>query len=382
MIQLSSIAFYVNDKISSSNITLKEYVTTDCIMQNKRGREIATNLPPLSCSLIHYKPRDILIANIRPYLKKIWFADMEGGASSDVLVFRAKEGHSPEFLYAALLQDTFFDYVMQGTKGSKMPRGDKEQIMRFEMPTLFVSEESIGKFILDINRKIHLNEQINQNLEALAKQLYDYWFVQFDFPNEEGKPYKSSGGKMVWNEKLKREIPEGWDACKIKDYLRIFTGKKDVSKAIPGDYKFFSCAPEPITSNEYIYDGAAVLVSGNGSYTGRVSYYKGKFDLYQRTYACVPIKDEDTVSFFFYTLRYLFQPVFSGGKHGSSIPYIVLGDLADFTFAYNRQIVKLFVNIVKTMFDLQFMGKEDDEQLTKQRNELLPLLMNGQITIE
>lgn len=226
------------------------------------------------------------------------------------------------------------------------------------------------------------NISINQNLEALAKQLYDYWFVQFDFPNENGRPYKSSGGKMVWNEKLKREIPEGWDACKIKDYLRIFTGKKDVSKAIPGDYKFFSCAPEPITSNEYIYDGPAVLVSGNGSYTGRVSYYKGKFDLYQRTYACVPIKDEDTVSFFFYTLRYLFQPVFSGGKHGSSIPYIVLDDLADFTFAYNRQIVILFENIIKPMFDLQFMGKEENEQLTKQRNELLPLLMNGQITIE
>ena len=243
-------------------------------------------------------------------------------------------------------------------------------------------QERIGEIFSAIDKKISINHAINQNLEALAKQLYDYWFVQFDFPNEEGKPYKSSGGKMVWNEKLKREIPEGWDACKIKDYLRIFTGKKDVSKAIPGDYKFFSCAPEPITSNEYIYDGAAVLVSGNGSYTGRVSYYKGKFDLYQRTYACVPIKDEDTVSFFFYTLRYLFQPVFSGGKHGSSIPYIVLGDLADFTFAYNRQIVKLFVNIVKTMFDLQFMGKEDDEQLTKQRNELLPLLMNGQITIE
>lgn len=380
--RLSDIATYVKDKISSRDISLEEYVTTDCILQNKWGREIATNLPPQACSLIHYRPGDVLIANIRPYLKKIWYADMEGGASSDVIVFRAKEGHPSEYLYAALLQDAFFDYVMQGTKGSKMPRGDKEQIMRYEMPTLSFSEESIGKFILDINKKIHLNEQINQNLEALAKQLYDYWFVQFDFPNENGRPYKSSGGKMVWNEKLKREIPEGWDACKIKDYLRIFTGKKDVSKAIPGDYKFFSCAPEPITSDEYIYDGAAVLVSGNGSYTGRVSYYKGKFDLYQRTYACVPIKDEDTVSFFFYTLRYLFQPVFSGGKHGSSIPYIVLGDLADFTFAYNRQIVIFFVNIVKTMFDLQFMGKEEDEQLTKQRDELLPLLMNGQVTIE
>lgn len=243
-------------------------------------------------------------------------------------------------------------------------------------------QRSIASVLSILDDKILLNRAINQNLEALAKQLYDYWFVQFDFPNENGRPYKSSGGKMVWNEKLKREIPEEWDACKIKDYLRIFTGKKDVSKAIPGDYKFFSCAPEPITSNEYIYDGPAVLVSGNGSYTGRVSYYKGKFDLYQRTYACVPIKDEDTVSFFFYTLRYLFQPVFSGGKHGSSIPYIVLGDLADFTFAYNRQIVILFENIVKPMFDLQFMGKEENEQLTKQRNELLPLLMNGQITIE
>ena len=247
-----------------------------------------------------------------------------------------------------------------------------------DLPT----QEKIGRILSDIDSKIALNREINQNLEALAKQLYDYWFVQFDFPNEEGKPYKSSGGKMVWNDTLKRNIPVGWNACKIKDFLRIFTGKKDVSKAIPGDYKFFSCAPEPITSNEYIYDGAAVLVSGNGSYTGRVTYYKGKFDLYQRTYACVPIKDEDTVSFFYYTLRYLFQPVFSGGKHGSSIPYIVLGDLADFTFAYNRQTIMLFMDIVKNMFDLQFMGKEEIEQLIKQRDELLPLLMNGQVTIK
>ena len=175
--RLSDIAIYVKDKISSNDISLDEYITTDCVLQNKRGREIATNLPPQSCSLIHYKPGDILIANIRPYLKKIWFADMEGGASSDVLVFRAKEGHSPEYLYAVLLQDTFFDYVMQGTKGSKMPRGDKEQIMRYEMPTLSFSEESIGKFILDINQKIHLNEQINQNLEALITDITDYMFL-------------------------------------------------------------------------------------------------------------------------------------------------------------------------------------------------------------
>mgnify|MGYP001006822060 CR=1 FL=1 len=213
----------------------------------------------------------------------------------------------------------------------------------------------------------------------MAKQLYDYWFVQFDFPDENGKPYKSSGGKMVWNEKLKREIPVHWKVGEVRDFLRIFTGKKDVSKTIPGTYKFFSCAPESITSNEYIYDGAAVLVSGNGSYTGRVSYYKGKFDLYQRTYACVPIKDDDEVVFFYYTLRYLFQPVFTGGKHGSSIPYIVLGDLAHFSFAYNEEEIRKFVQSVSPMFDLQFGCRKED--LTKLRDSLLPLLMNGQVSV-
>ena len=304
--------------------------------------------------------------------------------SQDVAVVRCKEDLLyPGFCYYLLPTKMVKDQLSAGAQQTSIRHTspDKIKACKVFIPSLN-EQKKIAKLLSSLDRKIELNRAINQNLEAMAKQLYDYWFVQFDFPNEEGKPYKSSGGKMVWNEKLKREIPEGWDACKIKDYLRIFTGKKDVSKAIPGDYKFFSCAPEPITSNEYIYDGAAILVSGNGSYTGRVSYYKGKFDLYQRTYACVPIKDEDTVSFFYYTLRYLFQPVFSGGKHGSSIPYIVLGDLADFTFAYNSQIVTLFVNIVNSMFDLQFMGKEEDEQLTKQRDKLLPLLMNGQVTIE
>ena len=248
------------------------------------------------------------------------------------------------------------------------------------LPSIEV-QHTIGNVLSDIDRKIELNKQINDNLEAMAKQLYDYWFVQFDFPNEEGKPYKSSGGTMVWNEMLKREIPKGWKDCKIKDFMRIFTGKKDVSKAVPGNYKFFSCAPEPITSNEYIYDGYAVLVSGNGSYTGRVGFYKGKFDLYQRTYACVLDEEVRNISFFYYTLRYLFQPIYSGGKHGSSIPYIVLGDLADFRFAFNEMVCKKFVDAVKPMFDKQLLRQQEIEELTKQRDELLPLLMNGQATV-
>lgn len=242
-------------------------------------------------------------------------------------------------------------------------------------------QKRIGKLLRTLDSKIELNRAINQNLEAMAKQLYDYWFVQFDFPDENGKPYKSSGGKMVWNEKLKREIPKDWDARAIKDFMRIFTGKKDVSKAIPGEYKFFSCAPNPITSNEYLYDGYAILVSGNGSYTGRVGFYEGKFDLYQRTYACVLDENSHDISFYYCTLKYLFQPIFSGGRHGSSIPYIVLGDLADFNFAYNVKVKELFINTVKSMFDEQLSKQREIEELTKQRDELLPLLMNEQVLV-
>ena len=122
--------------------------------------------------LFYFQPKDILIANIRPYLKKIWFADIEGGCSSDVLVFRAKEGHFPNFLYATLMQDAFYDYVMKGVKGSKMPRGDKEQIMRYKMPTFSSDEEqNIGKIVVDIEKKLQLSRAINDNLEKMAKQL-------------------------------------------------------------------------------------------------------------------------------------------------------------------------------------------------------------------
>ena len=170
--KLADIAEYVTDKISSSDISLAEYVTTDSLLQNRRGRETAQNLPPVTCTLINYRPGDVLVANIRPYLKKVWQADTEGGSSSDVLVFRAKNGHSSKFLYAVLLQDSFFAYAMQGAKGSKMPRGDKGQIMRYELPTFTPKEEeNIGNMMVDIVSKINVNRQINDNLLLLDRSL-------------------------------------------------------------------------------------------------------------------------------------------------------------------------------------------------------------------
>ena len=167
---LANIADYVSEKINSRDITLEQYITTDSLLQDKRGRERAQNLPPVSCNLTHFKKGDVLVANIRPYLKKIWYADTEGGCSSDVLAFRAKERSNSDFLYAILMADSFYSHAMVGAKGSKMPRGDKDQIMRYKLPILS-NVKNIGKMIVDIDSKISLNRAINHNLPTLDRSL-------------------------------------------------------------------------------------------------------------------------------------------------------------------------------------------------------------------
>ena len=398
MTKLSSIADYVTDKISSNDIALREYVTTDCILQNKKGREIATNLPPQSCCLTCYQRGDVLIANIRPYLKKVWFADIDGGASSDVLVFRAKEGHSPSFLYAVLLQDSFFDYVMQGAKGSKMPRGDKEQILRYEMPTLSCSEESIGTFFLNLDQKIRLNEQINQNLEAMAKQLYDYWFVQFDFPNEEGKPYKSSGGEMLWNDKLKRNIPVGWHCGNLFE-IAVFTNGLACQKFRPKDdevplpvikiremHDGISVDTEEVTSNipesVKVYNGD-VLFSWSASLEVMLWAY-GLGGLNQHIFKVTSANDFPKSFYYFQLLDYVdvFKKMAEARK--TTMGHITQDHLQQSTIAIpdNKDIADKFEELISPIFKQIVKLQEEISNLIKQRDELLPLLMNGQITIE
>ena len=400
MTKLSSIADYVTDKISSNDIALREYVTTDCILQNKKGREIATNLPPQSCCLTRYQHGDVLIANIRPYLKKVWFADIDGGASSDVLVFRVKEGHSPSFLYAVLLQDSFFDYVMQGAKGSKMPRGDKEQILRYEMPTLSCSEESIGTFFLNLDKKIRLNEQINQNLEAMAKQLYDYWFVQFDFPNEEGKPYKSSGGEMVWNKKLKREIPKGWNISLIKDIATTYSGGTPQSTNIEyynnGEIAWINSGElnSPIitkttnyitkcgleNSSAKLYPSNSILVAMYGATAGKVSLLT--FEACSNQAVCGIIPTIENMLYYVYFHISSLYSHFITLSTGSARDNISQNTIKNILLPIpTRNILKLFDEKIGSIYQMIVNNYQQIDSLTKQRDELLPLLMNGQVSV-
>ena len=394
---LSDIAEYVTEKVNSDKITLNQYVTTDSLLQNKRGRQTAQNLPPMPCVLTSYSQGDILISNIRPYLKKIWFADSNGGCSTDVLVFRAKKGHSSNFLFALLMQDAFFSYMMQGSKGSKMPRGDKNQIMHYKVPTFSsFEEENIGNIIVNIERKIALNRQINDNLEAMAKQLYDYWFVQFDFPNEEGKPYKSSGGAMVWNEKLKREIPQGWNCGTLLDIAEYTNGLacqkyrptdnnklpvikiKEMHDGLSADTEWVKV---DIPDDVKVFDGD-VLFSWSASLEVMLWAY-GNGGLNQHIFK-VTSKNGYPRSFYFYQLFHyvgVFKQMAEARK--TTMGHITQDHLRQSTIALppNVDIANRLEENLCPIFDEIVKNNQENMALTKQRDELLPLLMNGQASV-
>ena len=129
---LRDICYQVTDRVDYGNANHETYVSTESLMQNKGGRQLASSLPTTG-KITRYKAGDTLISNIRPYFKKIWYAPFEGTCSGDVIVFRANDPSNAPYLHACLRQDSFFDYVMQGAKGTKMPRGDKKQMMEFKV---------------------------------------------------------------------------------------------------------------------------------------------------------------------------------------------------------------------------------------------------------
>ena len=396
--KLSEIAILVEDKISSNSISLGDYVTTDSLLPNKEGKTIATNLPPVACSLTRYQKGDVLVANIRPYLKKVWLADKEGGCSSDVLVFRVREGYKNSFLYAVLLQDRFFDYATRGAKGSKMPRGDKEQIMRYELPVFSPQEqENIGNIVINITEKLQLNRAINHNLEAMAKQLYDYWFVQFDFPDKDGKPYKSSGGKMVYNDKLKREIPEGWECGSLLDIATFTNGlacqkhrPSNIDHSLPiikiremrtGTDNDSERVSSEIPESVKVYNGD-ILFSWSASLEVML-WAGGNGGLNQHIFK-VTSANEFPKSFYFYqVLNYVsvFKQMAEARK--TTMGHITQEHLMQSVIAIpkNKSITALFEDKLEPIFNQIIVKQESIQNLIKLRNELLPLLINGQVSV-
>src|SRR5690625_1170859 len=213
--KLEDVCEYVNDRISIDKVTLKNYISTENLLPEKGGKKRASSLPKAK-TVVSYQKGDTLISNIRPYFKKIWFSNTDGGTSSDVLVFRSNKKINAVYLYYFLSQNKVFDYMVQTSKGTKMPRGDKEALMKYpiSLPVLEY-QKKVSDILSNIDKKIELNNSIISNLEELAQTLFKHWFVDFEFPNENGDPYKSSGGKMIESEL--GMILEEWIEVQLND---------------------------------------------------------------------------------------------------------------------------------------------------------------------
>ena len=277
----------------------------------------------------------------------------------------------------------FFEYIkkeiQKSASGSIQDNINIDYLskMRIKVPEKKY-QDKIVELLSSIDKKILLNNQINQELEAMAKALYDYWFVQFDFPDQNGKPYKSSGGKMVYNPELKREIPEGWGVTKVGE-LQIATGKRDANFGTEnGKYDFWTTANSPIKADEFSFEGKAILIAGNGNFY--VNFTEGKFEAYQRTYV-IQSEDENMLIFMYMACLQSVEKL-RKGSNGSIIKYITIGDVNNIESPYNKNVVNEFVRIYSPLIDLISKNKRQNQALTQLRDWLLPMLMNGQVKVE
>ena len=271
------------------------------------------------------------------------------------------------------------------------------------MPILLPSldkQKRIGEIFTLLDNKIKLNRAINQNLEAMAKQLYDYWFVQFDFPDENGRPYKSSGGKMVWNEKLKREIPEGWDMSLIKDIAITYSGGTPKSTNVEyydnGEIAWINSgelnSPIITTTTNYItkcglenssaklYPSNSILVAMYGATAGKVSLLTFEACSNQAVCGVIP-KVENMLYYVYFHISSLYSH-FITLSTGSARDNISQNTIKNILLPIPTiNILKLFDEKIGSIYQMIVNNYQQIDSLTMQRDELLPLLMNGQVSV-
>lgn len=262
------------------------------------------------------------------------------------------------------------------------------------IPSLDI-QKRIGRILTDIDNKIAINRQINDNLEAMAKQLYDYWFVQFDFPNEEGKPYKSSGGAMVWNEKLKREIPQGWSGVSLKDLA--LTSRNAITPVENEVYQHFSipsfdaCGSysldngSDIKSDKFVLQKGQLLVSKLNPWFNRVVWVPKGTNMIGSTEFVVLNPNNESESGYIYSvikspkfIAYCSQAA-TGTSHSQRrvSPDVLMA----FKVGYEQGVVQKYGCLIEKIQKQQAELLSEIAILTKQRDELLPLLMNGQAVV-
>lgn len=305
-----------------------------------------------------------------------------------------------QFLFYIFRSNMFQKYAVNNTSGSNIPAFTQKNISEFsiELPNL-IMQKKIANILKNIDQKIINNNKTNEELENMAKTIYDYWFLQFDFPDENGKPYKSCGGKMVWNEELKKEIPEGWEVKSLLELSDLNNGI-NYDKNENGDKKYKIVNVRNITAStllinnmdldlinlkslladKYLVEEDDILIARSGT-PGAVRLMEGKNN--DIIYCGFIIRCKPKRAELRYYLTYLLK-IYEGShvtKTGGSIMQNVSQNTLSqlqicvpsdkILYKYNQKI-KIIISMMQSII-------KENQTLKELRDFLLPLLMNGQV---
>lgn len=367
---LSDICDYAKGKVDVVELDKDTYISTENMMPNKGGITSASSLPTVAQTQA-FSAGDVLVSNIRPYFKKIWFAEYDGGCSNDVLVFRAKDGVSKRFLYYVLADDTFFDYSMATSKGTKMPRGDKAAIMKYEVPDFTYEEQKKIAGILEVlDRKIQLNTDINNNLEQQAQAIFENEFVSL------------------------QSLPDGWKQASLIDIADYLNGLamqkyrpsadeigipvlkiKELRQGCCDDNSEF-CSPS-IKSDYIIHDGD-VIFSWSGSLL--VDFWCGGICGLNQHLFKVSSSKYDKWFYYAWTKHHLDRFIAVAADKATTMGHIKRDELAKAEVLIpNETDYNRIGALLQPIYDLIISNRIENKKLAETRDSLLPKLMSGEI---
>lgn len=365
---LGNVANMSCDKVGVSKLTVKNYISTENMLPDRGGIEIAAKLPTAG-NVNMFSPGDVLFSNIRTYFKKVWLADRHGGASADVIIFRPRDTNevASQYLYYVLSSDSFIESTVTASKGTKMPRGDKDAMLRYTMPLpLLPIQRCIAGILSAYDELIENNQRRIRILEEMARSLYREWFVHFRYPGHESLPLVDSP---------LGQIPQGWEVKKLGDMIDLNYGKAlKKEDRRDGEYPVFGSSGVVGTHDTALVKGPGIIVGRKGN-VGSVFWCDNDFFVIDTAYfvtSSIPLR------FLFYVL-----PTLNFINSDAAVPGLSRNQ------AYTLEVLVPPASLLEKFCELAGTFEHQAATLQRQtanlrrtRDLLLPRLLSGQIDIE
>jgi type I restriction enzyme S subunit len=367
--KLGEIATFISEKVSVKDISVENYISTENMVSDKGGITVATN-KPLDGTITKYYPNNILVSNIRPYFKKIWFSNRDGGCSNDVLCFEANTKYiNPKYLYFLLSQDLFFDYVMLGSKGCKMPRGDKSHIMNWDISLPPLPEQiRIASILSSLDDKIDLLHRENKTLEAMAETLFRQWFI------EEAKEDWEEGKLGDEFEFIMGQSPSGESFNEEGVGIPMYQGNADFGFRFP-TRRVFTTQPTRFAEINDTLISVRAPVGAQNMATEKCCIGRGV--------AAFRYKDNSSFySYTYYKLKSLLDDIKQYNDNGTVFGSISKSDFENIDIMIpDKDTILNFQKQVKPIDDKIINNNYEIQTLIQQRDGLLPKLMSGEVKI-